>query len=106
MEAYKVVEKLSNGSLTSCFIEHPKMTYAIGVKTVPPENCGPLAAFETLKDAKEFFNSRSSFRIYKCEIEESNERALWNGYIRREDWTLPAGTIFCDSITLLSEISD
>ncbi len=87
--------------------------YKVGKPTHPSPNCGPLAAFRTLKDVKDFQrrHGKASFwngwrgdPVFRCrvkkETKEDNLFVTINSMIDSFSGDLPPGTILCKEITL------
>lgn len=86
--------------------------YRVGEPTRPSPDCGPLAAFRTLQDVKDF-KKRYGWRadpVFRCRVKkEMKEDSLFvtvNGEIERNIPTesLPSGTILCKEVTLIKLI--
>lgn len=105
MHGYKVVEEDDDGVYRSAWMTVLGNIYELKKKTVSKEGCGPLAAFETLENAKEFKHDfvGSRGKIFRCRIKRSKRIGLW---LEDTNILMPRNTIYCDSITLLSEISE
>lgn len=93
--------------LSSAYVEYREEEWAR-----PRKSCGPLAAFDTLRNAKEFREAVSGrvivAPIYECQIARSEEKTLWlidsagNTCVQAG---LPAGTILCSRIKLIKEVA-
>jgi len=90
------------------------VAYEVGKPTHPLPNCGPLAAFKTLEDVKNFKLAHGwpGSPVFRCKVKkEERESKLFAPHKRREDGvehfigTLPVGTILCKKITLIERIS-
>ena len=86
-------------------IEKGCVEYIVGKPAIPKADCGPLALFDTVENARNFlasFNNRWIYdtgRIYQCQYKPSSETTLWYGDLVCEAF-LPLGTILADEIIL------
>lgn len=86
--------------------------YEVGKPTRPQLNCGPLAAFKTLRDVREFQRRHggSIALLFKCRIKKETEvmelfvSDKYDAYSRFFTDVLPNGTILCKEITLTKRI--
>ena len=74
-----------------------------------PKDCGPLAVFKTVEDARQgFVFSVNDLTIFKCEIKKSKDKTLWTLYMQWRDtmhpYDLPEGTMLADKVKLLEEV--
>jgi hypothetical protein len=112
---YKVTNNAS-GSWTITPREIGYRKYKLKETTYPNINCGPLAIFDTLENAKVYllkgwdhiqkygYNSYFNFgKIYKCKYRVSENDTFWMGERQSFHFT-PEGTMYADWITLLQEI--
>lgn len=109
MKAFKVVRRCRD-EYASCWVYYTMgcTYYAVGKVTTPGRNCGPLAVFRTLEQAKSFRDilggDSESFPIYLCEVEEDpgcGDIGLWYGAETLPRAHLPSKTVLCKSIELL-----
>ena len=99
MKGYKVVyEELKR--YFSVWTYHGEIEYKIGEKTVPLDKCGPLAVFDTYKNAKKFGYSN----VFECEYELSKHKTMWNSRGHLLKSSFPKGTILADSVTLIKKV--
>jgi len=83
------------------------VVYEVGKPTRPLPDCGPLAAFETLRDVEEFKRLRGWTHepVFRCrikkEIKKDNLFITADGKIEQLFGGLPPGTILCKEITLI-----
>ena len=116
--AYKIVQQTflrgSGSRLFSYWIDShsAQVEYRKGKWARPRKGCGPLAAFDTLLNAKEFREAVSGgvivAPIYECQIARSEERTLWlidSGGNTCVQAGLPTGTILCTRIKLIKEVA-
>lgn len=107
MYGYKVVYKSMSSKLISAIDVHGEVSYTLKMKTVPRKGCGPLAAFDTYDHAWNFTHelglSPMYFKIYRCRIKKSKVKGLWDSYCEQVYEPNYAGTVYCDSITLIKE---
>jgi len=76
---YKVVRDVNGELHSSHAIEGGSVKYALDVWTEPNEGCGPLAVFDTLRNARFFSRlciDRSSHRIFESEFVPSRAQRL------------------------------
>lgn len=106
---YKIVSYSSEikGEYCSLIeVDFAKVTYRISKKAHRRPKCGPLTAFKTPLDARQFMERYSwkSYPIFKVDIVKYNgkKRFLWNTTTTLTE--LPKGTILCSSITLKKRI--
>lgn len=94
-----------------------EVLYKVGEPTKPQPNCGPLAAFKTLKDVN-LFKRANGWRdcpVFRCRVKKETEEATL--FIKRGSdnefslpWylafrgPLPQGTVLCKEITLTKRI--
>ena len=117
MKAYKLCWVETDGRLVSCSTcGAGEVGYALGDPAVPHLDCGPLAAFETLDQVRDFleiirFKREAPYAVFLCEVDAVEPRANEHGYILWdqsgigvEGINLPRGTIFCARIMLIEEI--
>ncbi len=109
LEGYKVVKFIS-GFYYSIF-SSKQVEYSLDYKTHRPDNCGPLALFDSIQSVKQFLLNNTMFTvpyIYKCQYKESTDRRLWHstycGKIMYYTYT-PIGTVFADWIMPTEYIS-
>ena len=88
-----------------------RVVYEVGKTTKPREGCGPLAAFDTKKQAMDCIlngNCISTFKLWRCDYEPSKKCILfapsYPSRITTHQKSLPNGTVLAESITLLEEI--
>ena len=106
---YKLTTKLVDGTETSLIFGYTSdVIYKKYHWTYPQDNCGPLAVFDTLENAKKLLNEyrdEDSCRIHECEyIPAIGETNLW--MINDQDDTecsnfYVKGTIFAAAVRLL-----
>ena len=83
-----------------------QLPYRKGYVTERMPGWGPLAAFDTQKNAEDFIKSLVDdhfFLLWECEVEESEDKSFWrfDEYIKNKPSTKwPTGTVFCDTIQL------
>ena len=80
------------------------VVYEVGKTTKPREGCGPLAAFDTKKQAMDYIfggDCARTIKLWRCDYEPSQGYTLFVPGIVLYPTT---GTVFADSITLLEEI--
>lgn len=91
-----------------------RLEYKIGKTTQRMIGNGPLALFNTFKDAEKLFNQiiikKSNFHIFECQYIPSKDLQLWykQDGLNTSDFSannLPKGTKFADSITLIREMT-
>ena len=125
VKAYKVVERL-NGKLLSYLVGPARIEYKSSEWTIPLEGCGPLTAFKTIGNAKEFlcphpnkimrnFLIKTS-EIWECEAQMWNKKlprdeygktiALWSNNIKKGFplSALPKGTLLCEAVKLIRRV--
>lgn len=124
MKVYKLIRKeVYNGAKFSLFVNNNLgyVEYSTQYTTVPRPNCGPLAAFKTLKNAKAFINNICGDDIELWESEailaKTRRKSLW--YPRHPNvppntklssglvdvrLDLPAGTVLCSAIQLTKRL--
>lgn len=115
--AYKIVTAFKLGeppeervyfrSLTRSGVE--SVLYEVGKPTHPRPGCGPLAAFDTLKNV-ELFKKKSGWGrspVFRCRIKrETKETTLYSkGGITYSCQPSPQGTVLCKKIILTKRIS-
>ena len=112
MLVYKVVKRGINDQLHSATPLGMRLSYEPGKPTVPPENCGPLAAFGSFGRAKEFACELSDddhpMEVWKAEGPPSSRNRLYcpseGGGLRILDGDskpFPEGTVLMEQVTLL-----
>jgi len=100
---YKIVKK----DLTSSFMNgYASVQYKIGKWVYPKKDCGPLAVFTNLNDAKENFRNNLHNKIFRCKYKISHISHLANKYRIMPAYFLPYGTDFAESVKLLEEIKN
>lgn len=81
--------------------------YGVGLESVPQPECGPLAVFNSLANAKDFCIQRyipSQLYIAKCQyIKDNKSQNLWTPYGKRRVDTLPKGTTLAQKVKLIEE---
>ncbi len=109
--AYKIVSE-SKGKLMSYTVECPldrHVEYVKGIPTVPKEGYGPLMAFGTIEDAREFYLTDSPIIHEEDQLWECKVRPLkmtsWDFFTKYDcRFVPPSKTLFCESITLIERI--
>ena len=93
-------------SLFSAFANGKSVTYKVGAWINRPKNCGPLAVFKNLKNAKRFMerNDRHFLNryFYKCKYKKSKDKYLWNDE-GEQLHMVPKGTRFADKVLLIKQ---
>ena len=103
--AWKVVRK-SRRAYVSCMESTPlaRVIYCKGKKANRRKNMGPLAGFDTRRNARYFMKYHSAGTesvLFRCEAELSDDICLWDEYRTLPAHVLCPGTLYCDSIKLL-----
>jgi hypothetical protein len=86
------------------------VTYEVGRLSVPNENCGPLAVFDTVDSAQDFARvfhlgeDDSIVRLFKAEYTPSTKTSVYDDYESFPLSSLPAGTILADEVALIEEM--
>jgi len=100
-----------DNELTSCFIDGMVTKYKKRRWTKRPENCGPLAIFNTIESAIYFIRHHGGLHndrnLYLCKYKESKEKLLYKQYAtgKISTWKLtPEGTIFADEVKIIKEL--
>jgi len=108
---YKIVSSKQIPDEYQSLAENSEATviYAIGIKTKPNPKCGPLTAFQTMKDVYNFAqcNGWYDYPIFKVRIikYKGKRKALWSLTDRELGIChLPPGTVLCSSITLIKRV--
>jgi hypothetical protein len=123
MKAYKVCHKVIDEfgrthyySMTNDFSPHKYVVeYIIGQTTKPL--IGKLFCFDTEKNARKEIDDSPNLVLLEAEIEpayyrtsiiasphDENIEDFWTSDYNIDCWTLPSGTIFADSVTLIREL--
>ena len=113
-KGFKVCYQNFLGKYQSAFLLGKNTEYKIGEWTKRPKECGPLAIFKYLKNAKLFIKRTekitSMFAIFKCKYKESEEKELYyinfcgKKLINNMLNGFPEGTILADKIKILKEV--
>ena len=93
--------------------------YRVGFETIPHSGCGPLAVFDTYKQAMEFAERELpigrrclgySMALFLCVFQPSKYDCMWPwsrgsaGCITiTEQYKLPVGTVLADKVMLLHQ---
>ena len=100
---YKVVREDMTSYWTS--ISLGGIEYSLNKKVYPKSGCGPLCVFDNLDDAEYFvYYSGCSYKIFKCNYEESKEIMIWNNYCETPSSSLILGAKLANWIELTEEI--
>lgn len=119
MTVYKVVRRRSTNRYESATHLGRVLQYRLDHATTPHAKCGPICAFSRIKDAAQFYKEWEPFAspmaILLCIAEPSSGGAIWRspslwrldarGYEEYPIRALPQGTVLCDSITPITEVS-
>lgn len=93
------------------------VTYRPGRRSLRLRGCGPLAAFKDLEALANFLWSEyggympNTMAIFYAEVDPSEDNTLWKPFdipnvgVNETDY-LPSGTLLCDSIMLLEDVTD
>lgn len=127
MKYFKVVRRVYVGEIndwetyewqSAIHNKEREVTYEVGEWTSPKQSNGPLAAFDNLRDAKQFaaewMQGFAAHAIFECSIRKSKSRWLWymmakweptdwwnkNKRKRYGDMILPEGTVLATRIKL------
>jgi len=111
----------------SCVLKNNPVIYTPGVVSKRPVEWGPLTAFKSYKHAKRFVQLHkrgdTTAVILRCNATKSRAKRLWIYYYDKKLFNvsvvngfgepviegavalkIPAGTVFCDSITPLEVV--
>ena len=110
MKGFKICRIDHKGRLVSCFNDGRDIIYKKNKWTKRPEDCGPLAVFDTLDHALKFLefvhHIFSPDRvIFECKYKPSKDNLLWftswftNSKIIKIT-KVPEGTIFADEVKI------
>lgn len=107
-EGFKLVRKNQNKKFHSAYLYGYPIEYKINVFVYPTNGDGPLAVFDTFRNAKNFLGglSKVPLKIFKCKYTKSEENHLWfmNNKYKFTKKTLPIGTICADKVMLIEKI--
>lgn len=73
----------------------------------PWPDCGPLAVFASLDDARRFVSRTKRLRmakIYRCKYLPSMSKAAWAGGLRLDIERMPQGTRLASAVMLFSQV--
>lgn len=116
MKAFKVVRDTKFGFF-SCWMNlgRVQVKYVPGQWSRPREDCGPLAAFDSLVSARKFIaacGGKQRWIIFECEAVRSRAKneLLWYPSSSPDGVSLvesgyPEGTILCCRIMLIKEVA-
>jgi len=104
-KAIKVLSLCYDRDRLTSAISQKQVEYIPNVFICRPLNCGPLAIFDSLENAK-CFAPRSQFQFYICEYTPSKDNSLWfhDHIFERLEYKVkdfPKGTLFADSVKLI-----
>lgn len=110
---YKVVRKTNDKKVYQSAVMNgrndgmPRLNYAIGKTTTKPIDAGPLFAFSTIDQAQHFIGHDPEFSIFRAKATNVQENAFFGYYGRKMNGTRGFffGTVFCDSIKLVKDVT-
>jgi len=102
---YKLLRCFSEGKYISAYPLGKTTTYLENEWVERPEDCGPLAVFDTYENALDFGDDIRPYAILECKYKESHDNRLWF----HRSWSryvsdLPQGTKFADKLILIKKI--
>ena len=103
---FKVVQESSfrHNSFHSAVAWTSAVDYIINKWVKPRENSGPLAVFDTYRNASNFMRNGCDMLIFRCKYKESKIDRLFDGYEVLYYYQCPDGTQFADKVKILEKV--
>jgi len=103
---FKVVQESSfrHNSFLSAIAWISSVDYVINKWAKPRTNKGPLAVFDTYRNASNFMRNGCGLTIFRCKYKESKIKRLFDGVEVLMDFCCPYGTRFADKVKILEKV--